>query len=133
MIIVLRSKPDVNSYLEDCAKRRLKLPMVCPKCYGKTHHHGNYHRKVWLGGHEVILIKVFRTYCPRCKVTISHPPAFLLKGYVTAKAVIEQVIRWFRGNTPIRAIVRMLGVSRRTVQRYLKRCDQWLAAGLIEL
>ncbi|MGI6559709.1 MAG: hypothetical protein ACOX20_12525 [Limnochordia bacterium] len=37
----------------------MKLPMVCPKCYGKTHHHGNYHRKVWLGGHEVILIKVF--------------------------------------------------------------------------
>lgn len=64
----------------------------CPLCGHLLWKHGKYERNAVTSQLTVILIWIFRLYCPECKKTFSLIPSFLKPRYSILMSAFEEII-----------------------------------------
>lgn len=100
----------------------------CPICGRLLWKHGKYERNAVTSQLTVILICIFRLYCPECRKTFSLIPSFLKPRYSILMSVFEDIIfsKVILQKTYVEIIQmfssRILGcISLKTIYRYVNK------------
>lgn len=126
MPIILSLGRTVKVYLKRYGQQSPALRIACPRCGGKTHHHGRHWRTAvtpW----KVYRVPIYRWRCTACGRTFGVLPDSLVPYAQFVSLVREGVFRrWLQGISVARIAIRACtaaagGLSERTVARWLGR------------
>ncbi len=92
MPILLPNYRELNQYIENIFSNIKEMQFYCPICGRLLWKHGKYARNAVTDQLTVILICIFRLYCPECRKTFSLIPSFLKPRYSIQMSVFENVI-----------------------------------------
>lgn len=92
MPILLPCYRELNQYIENIFTDIKEMHFHCPQCSHLLWKHGKYERNVVTGQLTVIIIWIFRLYCPKCRKTFSLIPSFLKPRYSILMSVYEEII-----------------------------------------
>ena len=114
-----------KAYLRTFENQSPDVQICCDDCGRLLHKHGRYWRGV-VTKHEVILIPIYRWYCPACNKTISLLPEFLIPWARYATWVREAALkRKHKGfswrQTTESTTTPAVRYSRRTLKRWWAR------------
>lgn len=125
-VITLLSSPE--QYAEKGLGRTVSRPAVCPYCTSGAalEAHGYYQR--WVSAFEpvgrLVRIRVRRSFCRRCELTVSLLPSFAL----TYRLLNSELVRWFLTGQPLRgAEQRWQALLQRYCARVERFCPQLIA------
>jgi hypothetical protein len=92
MPILLPCYKELNQYIENIFVDIKEMQFHCPLCGRLLWKHGKYERNAVTDQLTIILICIFRLYCPKCKKTFSLIPSFLKPRYSILMSVFEEII-----------------------------------------
>lgn len=116
-----------KAYLRTFENQSPDVQICCDDCGRLLHKHGRYWRGV-VTKHEVILIPIYRWYCPACNKTISLLPEFLIPWARYATWVREAALKRKRKGFPWRQIAESTTTS--SVRYSFRTLKRWWARHL---
>jgi transposase-like protein len=126
--ILLPYYRELNQYIENIFVDIKEMQFHCPQCGRLLWKHGKYERNAVTGQLTVILIWIFRLYCPECKKTFSLIPSFLKPRYSILMSVFEEIIfskvilhKTYVEITQTFSERILGGISLKTLYRYIKK------------
>lgn len=130
--ILLKCSLSINRYIKEI--RRFDEDVACPCCGRRMRVHGEYPRTIVFKRRNYT-IPVLRRRCPRCDMTFSLVPCFMIPLMRFANHIREFVGRWLLKGRPLahlpdRLVLRGISiVSLRTLYRWKawwrERWDPW--------
>lgn len=131
MPILLPYYKELNQYIENIIIDIKEMQFHCPLCGRLLWKHGKYERNAVTDKLTIILICIYRLYCPDCKRTFSLIPLFLKPRYSILMSVFEEIIfskvilhKTYAEITEI-FCERIIGcISLKTIYRYVKKARQ---------
>lgn len=126
-----------KTYLRLYMNRSPDVLLNCEDCGCHLHKHGRYYRWVTTK-REMLLIPIYRQYCPDCGTTISLLPDFLVPWARCATWIREAaMVRRQKGFTwrEVQTSTASPAVrpSRRTLKRWRKRYEQRASSAAMQL